>query len=65
MKNKVFQRPKMWLPLYSFNIYNLQNPRIHAPQNGKKKSQIPVFQQWVNFQVGFRLKIADSEVLIN
>ena len=44
MKNKVSHQPKTWLPLYPFNIYNIQNPKTHAPQKGKYKMSIPVFQ---------------------
>ena len=46
----------MWLPLYPFNIYNIQNPKTHAPQKGKYKMSILVFQSWVNFQVCFGLE---------
>ena len=55
MKNKVSQQPKTWLPLYPFNIYNIQNPKTHYSQKGKYKMLIPVFQLWVNFRVGFGL----------
>ena len=41
MKNKVSQQPKTWLPLYPFNIYNIQNPKIHASQKGKYKMSFP------------------------
>ena len=55
MKNKVSQQPKMWLLLYPFNINNIQNPKTHASQKGKYRMSIPIFQQWVNFQVSFGL----------
>ena len=42
--------------MYPFNIYNIQNPKIHAPYKGKNKMSIPVFQQLVNIQVGFGLE---------
>ena len=35
------------------------------PKKENKKKSIPVFRQWVYFQVGFGLKIANFEVLIN
>ena len=35
------------------------------PKKENKKKSIPVFQQWVYFQVDFGLKIVDFEVLIN
>ena len=56
MKNKVSQLPKTWLSLYPFNIYNIQNPKIHAPQKGKYKMSIHVFQPCVNFQIYFGLE---------
>ena len=56
MKNKVSQQLKTWLPLYHFNIYNIQNPKTHVSQKGKYKMSIPFFQQWVKFQVVFGLE---------
>ena len=65
MKNKVSQQPKTWLPLYPFNIYNIQNPKTHASQKGNIKCQFPFFNGGSNFRSVLGFNTADSEVLVN
>ena len=58
MKNKVFLQPKTWLPLYLFNMYNIQNPKTHAPKKENKKCQFSFFNNGSTFKLGLALKMA-------
>ena len=65
MKNKVSQLPKIWLSLYSFNIYNIQNPKIHASKKENIKCQFMFFNSVSTSRLILALKIAYFEVLVN
>ena len=65
MKNKVSQQPKIWLPLYTFNIYNIQNPKTHASQKGKYKMSIPFFNGGSSSRSVLGFNTTDSEVSVN
>ena len=56
MKNNIFQLPKMWPPLYPFNMYNIQNPKTHAPEKENKKYQFPFFNSGLTSKLVLALK---------
>ena len=65
MKNKVSQRPKTWLSLYPFNIYNIQNLKTHASQKGKYKMSIPFFNSGSTSRSVLGFNTTDSEDFVN
>ena len=54
----------MWLPLYPFNMYNIQNPKTYAPRKENKKCQFPFFNSVSNSKLVLGFKTANSKVLV-